>query len=116
MMESFFMENYNDFNRFSHFQSQLYHSHGIADGFSGNYNEYFGLNVDTDSFIYLALANKILHDFDPNVITIAEDVSGMPTLCRPTREGGGGFDFRLGMVSFFQLIELENGLNLNCYT
>ena len=30
-------------------------------------------------------------------ITVAEDVSGMPTLCRPVREGGVGFDYRLGM-------------------
>jgi 1,4-alpha-glucan branching enzyme len=26
--------------------------------------------------------------------TIAEDVSGMPALCRPVAEGGGGFDYR----------------------
>lgn len=34
----------------------------------------------------------------PAVITIAEDVSGMPTLCRPIAEGGIGFDYRLGMA------------------
>lgn len=70
----------------------------MNDGFSGNYNEYFGLNVDTESFVYLALANKILHDLDANIVTIAEDVSGMPTLCRPFHECGGGFDYRLGMA------------------
>jgi 1,4-alpha-glucan branching enzyme len=48
--------------------------------------------------VYLALANKVLHDLDQNMITIAEDVSGMPTLCRPTENGGGGFDYRLGMA------------------
>lgn len=32
------------------------------------------------------------------ILTIAEDVSGMPLLCRPTNtEGGIGFDMRLGM-------------------
>jgi hypothetical protein len=31
-------------------------------------------------------------------ITIAEDVSGMPTLCRPVSEGGLGFDYRLNMA------------------
>ena len=31
------------------------------------------------------------------MITIAEDVSGMPALCRPVEEGGGGFDYRLAM-------------------
>ena len=29
---------------------------------------------------------------------MAEDVSGMPALCRPTSEGGGGFDYRLAMA------------------
>lgn len=56
------------------------------------------MNVDTESFIYLALANKILHDLDSNVTTIAEEVSGMPTLCRPHHEFGAGFDYRLGMA------------------
>ena len=28
---------------------------------------------------------------------IAEDVSGMPTLCRTLEDGGIGFDFRLNM-------------------
>jgi len=50
----------------------LYHSRGIGEGFSGNYNEYFGLNVDTEAVIYLMLANHFLHSFYPNVITIAE--------------------------------------------
>lgn len=76
----------------------LYHSRGIGEGFSGDYNEYFGLNVDTDAIIYLALANYLLHKIDNEVITIAEDVSGMPTLCRPVNEGGVGFDYRLGMA------------------
>jgi len=31
------------------------------------------------------------------VVTCAEDVSGMPTLCRPLSEGGYGFDYRLAM-------------------
>lgn len=30
-------------------------------------------------------------------VTIAEDVSGMPALCRPVQEGGVGFDYRLAM-------------------
>ncbi|XP_049299916.1 1,4-alpha-glucan-branching enzyme [Anopheles funestus] len=84
--------------RFDGVTSMLYHSRGIGEGFSGDYNEYFGLNVDTEALIYLAIANYFLHEMDPNVITIAEDVSGMPTLCRPTQEGGVGFDYRLGMA------------------
>ena len=31
-------------------------------------------------------------------MTLAEDVSGMPALCRPIREGGTGFDYRLAMA------------------
>lgn len=92
--------------RFDGVTSMLYHSRGIGEGFSGDYNEYFGLNVDTEALIYLAIANEFLHKLDPNVVTIAEDVSGMPTLCRPTVEGGIGFDFRLGMAIPDKWIEL----------
>lgn len=40
----------------------------------------------------------MLHQLCPEVITIAEDVSGMPLLCRRVEEGGVGFDYRLGMA------------------
>lgn len=50
----------------------LYHSHGIGEGFSGDYNEYFGLNVDMEALVYLMLANHMLHDLYPEIITIAE--------------------------------------------
>lgn len=84
--------------RFDGVTSMLYHSHGMGHGFSGDYNEYFGLNTDTDALVYLMLANHMIHTLHPNAITIAEDVSGMPALCRPVDEGGGGFDYRLGMA------------------
>lgn len=84
--------------RFDGVTSMLYHSRGIGEGFSGDYNEYFGLNVDTDALIYMAIANYLMHKIDNQIITIAEDVSGMPTLCRPVSEGGVGFDYRLGMA------------------
>ena len=79
--------------RFDGVTSMLYHSRGL-NGFSGDYNEYFGLNTDTEALVYLMLANHLLHQMSPEMITIAEDVSGMPALCRPTSEGGGGFDYR----------------------
>lgn len=44
------------------------------------------------------LANEMLHELYPNVITIAEDVSGMPALCLPLSLGGIGFDYRLAMA------------------
>lgn len=50
----------------------LYHSHGIGEGFSGHYDEYYGLNVDTDALVYLMLANEMIHTIDRRAITIAE--------------------------------------------
>ena len=41
-------------------------------GFSGSYDDYFGLNVDLESVVYLMLANYMLKKFYPFVITIAE--------------------------------------------
>ena len=55
----------------------LYHSRGIGQGFSGDYNEYFGLNTDTEALGYLTLANSMLHDIYPDVITVAEDYSNL---------------------------------------
>ncbi|CAF4379074.1 unnamed protein product, partial [Adineta steineri] len=54
--------------------------------------------TDTDSFNYLQLANYVSQTLFPESITIAEEVSGMPTLCRPLSEGGAGFDYRLAMA------------------
>lgn len=48
--------------------------------------------------VYLMLANEMLHRLYPNVISIAEDVSGMPGLCVPLSLGGVGFDYRLAMA------------------
>lgn len=84
--------------RFDGVTSMLYHHHGLGSGFSGDYSEYFGLQVDEDSVVYLMLANHILHDLYPSCITVAEDVSGMPALCRGVEEGGLGFDYRLAMA------------------
>lgn len=84
--------------RFDGVTSMLYHHHGMGQGFSGDYNEYFGLQVDEDALIYLMLANHLAHTLYPDSITIAEDVSGMPALCSPTSQGGGGFDYRLAMA------------------
>ena len=35
-----------------------------------------------------------------------EDVSGMPTLCRPVHEGGVGFDYRLQMAIADKWVEV----------
>lgn len=42
--------------------------------------------------------NNVLHDLFPTAITVGEDVSGMPSFCRPWSEGGVGFDYRLQMA------------------
>merc|ERR1719232_1745455 len=85
--------------RFDGVTSMLYHSRGLGQGFSGGYHEYFGPNTDTDAVVYLMLANYLVEKLlQGQGITIAEDVSGMPALCRPIREGGTGFDYRLAMA------------------
>ncbi|CAD6505786.1 BgTH12-01273 [Blumeria graminis f. sp. triticale] len=95
----FWMDTYNfDGFRFDGVTSMLYTHHGIGTGFSGGYHEYFGPGVDDDAISYLMLANEMLHQIYPQVITIAEDVSGMPALCLPLSLGGVGFDYRLAMA------------------
>jgi 1,4-alpha-glucan branching enzyme len=73
---------YNYFNRFDGVTSMLYHSRGLGQGFSGDYKEYFGLNVDVEGIVYLMMANHLLHLYYPEMVTVAEDVSGMPGICR----------------------------------
>lgn len=92
--------------RFDGVTSMLYHSRGIGEGFSGSYDQYFGLNVDTEAVVYLMLANYITHQISNQAVTIAEDVSGMPGTCRPVTEGGLGFDYRLAMAIPDKWIEL----------
>ena len=92
--------------RFDGVTSILYRNHGIKYSFSGDYNEYFNNNFDEDGGVYLMLANKLLHQINPEVITIAEDVSGMPGLCLTVEQGGFGFDYRLNMSVSDKWIQL----------
>jgi 1,4-alpha-glucan branching enzyme len=92
--------------RFDGVTSMMYTHHGLQMTFTGNYGEYFGLTTDVDAVVYLMLANDMLHGLYPDVITIGEDVSGMPTFCRPVHEGGVGFDYRLQMAIADKWIEL----------
>lgn len=95
----YFVDEYQfDGFRFDGVSSMLYYHHGLGTGFSGDYKEYFGGSVDKDCVAYLMLANDLLHSLYPDIITIAEEVSGMPGLCRRVDEGGLGFDYRLGMA------------------
>lgn len=82
--------------RFDGVTSMCYKNHGIGVDFV-NYEQYFDRNVDDTALIYLALANKIAKEINPDSITIAEDVSGMPGLAFPLEQGGIGFDYRMSM-------------------
>ncbi len=82
--------------RFDGVTSMLYHDHGLGSAFS-SYAMYFSLNTDTEAVTYLQLANELIHDINPNALTVAEDMSGMPGMCLPIEYGGIGFDFRLSM-------------------
>ncbi len=82
--------------RFDGVTSMLYHDHGLGSAFT-DYSMYFSMNTDTEAVTYLQLANELIHGLNPNAITIAEDMSGMPGMCIPINDGGIGFDYRLSM-------------------
>jgi 1,4-alpha-glucan branching enzyme len=82
--------------RFDGITSMIYHDHGMNREFC-SYNDYYGSNVDEDALVYLALANKLIHEIKKDAVTIAEDVSGMPFLALPSEHGGYGFDYRYAM-------------------
>ncbi|KZV48446.1 1,4-alpha-glucan-branching enzyme 1, chloroplastic/amyloplastic [Dorcoceras hygrometricum] len=92
--------------RFDGVTSMMYTHHGLQVAFTGNYNEYFGVATDVDAVAYLMLANDLIHGLFPNAITIGEDVSGMPTFCIPTQDGGVGFDYRLHMAVADEWVEI----------
>lgn len=81
--------------RFDGVTSMLYHHHGEIT--FDHYDKYFLKDVEWDAITYLQLANELIHELKPGALSIAEDMSGMPGLCRPLREGGLGFDYRLAM-------------------
>ena len=74
----------------------LYLDHGLGTSFD-NYDKYFSMNTDIEAITYLTLANELIHEVNPNAMSIAEDMSGMPGMCIPIEEGGIGFDYRLAM-------------------
>ena len=82
--------------RFDGVTSMIYHDHGLGSAFT-NYDMYFNLNTDLEALNYLQMANELIHEVNPNAITISEDMSGMPGMCLPIEQGGIGFDYRLAM-------------------
>ena len=82
--------------RFDGVTSMLYYSHGLGEAFGG-YGDYYNGHEDDEAIAYLTLANLLIHEVHPGAITIAEEVSGMPGLAAPFKDGGYGFDYRMAM-------------------
>ncbi len=93
----FWIEEYQfDGFRFDGITSMLYYDHGLERSFT-SYDYYFDGGQDGDAIIYLTLANELIHQVNPNAITVAEEMSGFPGLAEAFEKGGMGFDFRLAM-------------------
>lgn len=93
----FWLEEYHfDGFRFDGVTSMLYYNHGLGQAFGG-YSDYYNGGQDTNAIAYLTLANKLIHEVNPNAITIAEEMSGMPGLAAKFKDGGIGFDYRMAM-------------------
>jgi 1,4-alpha-glucan branching enzyme len=82
--------------RFDGVTSMLYYSHGLGEDFS-NYGDYYNGHQDNNAICYLTLANWLIHEVNPNALTIAEEVSGMPGLAAKIEDGGMGFNYRMAM-------------------
>ena len=93
----YWLEEYHfDGFRFDGVTSMLYYSHGLGESFNG-YPDYYNGHQDGNAITYLTLANDLIHQVNKNAITIAEEVSGMPGLATPIKDGGYGFDYRMAM-------------------
>ena len=93
----FWMDEYHfDGFRFDGVTSMLYHDHGLGTAFTGP-ALYFSMNTNVEAVTYLQLANEMVREVNPNAIMIAEDMSAMPGMCLPVKDGGIGFDYRLAM-------------------
>ena len=82
--------------RFDGVTSMIYHNHGLGVSFD-SMDKYFSQNSDIEAINYLQLATELIYEVNPNAITIAEDMSALPGMCLPIKDGGIGFDFRLSM-------------------
>ena len=93
----YWMQEFNlDGFRFDGITSMLYWDHGLGKCFT-SYPDYFDGNTDEDALVYLGLANILIKEIHKDAFTIAEDMSGMPGLAAPVKEGGFGFDYRMSM-------------------
>ena len=99
----FWMEEYHfDGFRFDGVTSMIYLDHGLGTAFT-DAKQYFSMNTDVEAVAYLQLATSLVHEFKPGALCIAEEMSAMPGMCLPIKDGGLGFDYRLsmGLPDFF---------------
>jgi 1,4-alpha-glucan branching enzyme len=82
--------------RFDGVTSMLYFDHGLERAFT-SYDDYFNAGVDHEATTYFRLANRLMKQVNPNSLSIAEDMSGMPGLAVSVDDGGLGFDYRMAM-------------------
>jgi 1,4-alpha-glucan branching enzyme len=82
--------------RFDGVTSMLYLDHGLSRDFT-NYSMYFDGQQDEDAICYLGLANTLIHQINPNALSVAEEMSGYPGLAAKLSDGGLGFDYRMAM-------------------
>lgn len=100
----YWLEEYHfDGFRFDGVTSMIYKNHGRGVSFD-SYAKYFSMNTDIEAINYLQLANELIREVKKDAITIAEDMSAMPGMCLPIKDGGIGFDYRLamGMPDFWE--------------
>lgn len=97
----YWVEEYNiDGFRFDGCMSMMYWHRSAGVGYTGRYGEYFDQDcrVDMGALTYLRLAHLLFllmeEERGKKIITIAEDVSGYPTLASPLLQGGLGFNYR----------------------
>ncbi|MFI3331517.1 MAG: alpha-amylase family glycosyl hydrolase [Rikenellaceae bacterium] len=82
--------------RFDGVTSMIYYHHGYTE--FDDRDKFFNEDINLSAINYLTLANSLCHSLKKDFITISEDVSGMPGMCIDIKEGGIGFDYRLGMA------------------
>ena len=82
--------------RFDGVTSMIYLDHGLGSAFT-DYRQYFSMNTDVQAVAYLQLAAELTHEFKRGALCVAEEMSGMPGMCLPVKDGGIGFDYRLSM-------------------
>jgi 1,4-alpha-glucan branching enzyme len=98
----YWMEEYKvDGFRFDAVGNMIYVDHGFGDDFNDVgrcfYRTDGSFRTDEAGVLYLSLANTLIHEFDPRMITIAEEFSGMPGMTTPPEKAGLGFDYRFAM-------------------